>query len=270
MRRTLALLLFLALTVVAVSVEGQVSPDLQGVRNFDSGVPMQRPAALGDKKFFTKEEAEKHRATTRNALFAIAKIAPIEAVGLDWFDGTPRVENLRTSLISYPDNGRLPPLVQGVRRTPGVEDFITLLGDRKGDLPPNFAAFAAAFAGGSKASYTDFVPAARCRHQEFRWPFAKLRRRGHLTRQGGHRALHPNGTGPARVQRRCCRPEDISGPSRDNLPYGPRRCPDPRIRVSRRQLQHAELPRGSAPGRRQEGKIINACLATQLHPPAGP
>jgi hypothetical protein len=162
MKRTLAPLLFLALTAVAVSVEGQGSPDLQGVWNFDSGVPMQRPVALGDKKFFTREEAEKHRATTRNALLAIATIAPIEAVGLDWFDGTPRVENLRTSLISYPDNGRLPPLVQGVRRTPGIEDFITLLGDRKGDLPPNFAAFAAAFAGGSKASYTDFVPAARC------------------------------------------------------------------------------------------------------------
>ena len=41
----------------------------------------------------------------------------------------PAVEDLRTSLISYPANGRLPALVKGVRRVPTFDDIIAALGN---------------------------------------------------------------------------------------------------------------------------------------------
>ena len=46
-------------------------------------------------------------------------------------DGTLHVEDLRTSLITYPENGRLPAVVEGVRRMPQIEDFITALSEMK-------------------------------------------------------------------------------------------------------------------------------------------
>src|SRR5688572_10691416 len=138
-------------------------PDLQGVWNFNTGVPLQRPEAFRDKKVFTKEEFDKQRAGLRNGLGLIATFAPVEAVGLDWMDDAPPVDDLRTSLISYPDNGRLPALVKGVRRVPGIEDLFAALGSVQGGAPPQslFAAFAS-FGGGNKDSYTDFMMSERC------------------------------------------------------------------------------------------------------------
>lgn len=107
-------------------------PDLQGVWNFSSGVPLQRPAAFSDKTFFTKEESDKQRATIRDGLAALGKFAPVEAIGLEWIDNAPLIEDLRTSLISYPANGRLPGLVKGVRRVPTFDDIIAALGNPQG------------------------------------------------------------------------------------------------------------------------------------------
>ena len=138
-------------------------PDLQGVWNYSSAVPLQRPAAFAGKKVVTKEEFEKQRAMLLNALGAIVKIVPVEAVGLDWMDSTPRVEDLRTSLISYPENGRLPALLEGVRRMPGPEDFLALIADSKGGPPPAaLGALLAAFTGGKKDSHKDFNLSERC------------------------------------------------------------------------------------------------------------
>ena len=97
MRRTLSLLLFVVVTTVAAPAFGQPpkyraprteggQPDLQGVWNFNSGVPLQRQAAFSDRKVLTKDEFDKQRATIRTGLGAIAKFAPVEAVGLDWID----------------------------------------------------------------------------------------------------------------------------------------------------------------------------------------
>jgi hypothetical protein len=171
--RTVPLLLVVLMTAAAAAATGQEAryraprtdsgqPDLHGVWNFNSGTPLQRAAALPDKKFFTREEAAAQRGRVRTAFASIAKLAPVEAVGFDWFDGTPLVEDLRTSLITYPENGRLPALVKGVTRTPGVEDFIALLGDAKGGPPPALGALLAAFGGGKKDSYTDFSMFERC------------------------------------------------------------------------------------------------------------
>jgi hypothetical protein len=141
------------------TAEGQ--PDLHGVWNFSSGAPLQRPAAFAGKKFFTKEEFDKQRATTRNGLAAIARFAPVEAVSVDWIDTDIHVDDLRTSLITYPENGRLPSLVEGVSRLPGVEDILSALSDPKSADPRLFTQLAALGAG-KKDSYTDLGPSERC------------------------------------------------------------------------------------------------------------
>ena len=181
MKRTLSLLLFLVLTAVAASAEGQGQatkykaprtdggrPDLQGVWNFNTAVPMQRPASLGDKKTFSKEEFEAQRGSVRNVLGLISKLAPVEAIGLDWMDSTMRVEDLRTSLITYPATGRLPAKLDGVNKMPQNDDVIAILADNKsGTLPPQLGALFAAFQGGKKDSYTDFMPSERCLFDAF-------------------------------------------------------------------------------------------------------
>jgi hypothetical protein len=141
------------------TAEGQ--PDLHGVWNFSSGVPLQRPAAFADKKFFTKEEFEKQRAMARNGLAAIARFAPVEAVSVDWIDTDIRVDDLRTSLITYPENGRLPSLVEGVSRLPGAEDILAALSDPKSADPRLFTQLAA-FGAGEKDSHSDLGPSERC------------------------------------------------------------------------------------------------------------
>jgi len=182
MKRTLSLLFFLVLTAVAASAEGQAAknaakysaprteggrPDLQGVWNFNTAVPMQRPASVGDKKTFTKEEFEAQRGSVRNVLGLISKLAPVEAIGLDWMDSTMRVDDLRTSLITYPVTGRLPAKLDGVKTMPQIDDVIAALADSKGTLPPSLAALFAAFQGGKKDSYTDFMPSERCLFDAF-------------------------------------------------------------------------------------------------------
>jgi hypothetical protein len=188
MKRTLSLLLFLVLTAVAASAQGQSKatkytskytaprteggrPDLQGVWNFNTSVPMQRPASLGDKKVFTKEEFEARRGSLQTVLGLITALAPVEAIGLDWMDGTMRVEDLRTSLITYPANGRVPAKLEGVKQMPQLDDFLAGLAEssQKGPvtLPPQLGALIAAFQGGKKDSYTDFMPSERCLFDAF-------------------------------------------------------------------------------------------------------
>ena len=174
MSRTLFLLLVVVATCAPFASGAQPKyraprtesghPDLQGVWNFNTNIPLQRPAAYADKPFFTKEDVDKRRSEIKNGLAAIAKFAPIEAVGLDWFDNTVLIEDLRSSLITYPANGRLPALVAGVRRLPNIEDVVTLLGDPKGSKisPQQLSAFAAAFLGGRKDSHRDFNMMERC------------------------------------------------------------------------------------------------------------
>ena len=134
-------------------------PDLRGVWNFTSGVPLQRSAKLADKKFFTVEEFEKQRATLQNGILAIARFAPVEAVGLDWIDNKLHVEDLRTSLITYPQNGRVPPMVAGVQRVPSIQDLIAIIADGPS---PELLTIAAMLTGGKRDSYEDFPVTERC------------------------------------------------------------------------------------------------------------
>ena len=138
-------------------------PDLRGVWNYSSDVPLQRPTSMADRKQFTAEEFDQRRTAKRRTLSQITTFAPIEAVGIEWLDMRVRVDDLRTSLISYPGNGRVPKLVDGVTRMPGVDDIIELLTDNKGPgLPSELLPLVAAFQGGKRDTYEDFSIGERC------------------------------------------------------------------------------------------------------------
>src|SRR3954469_1947381 len=132
---------------IARTESGQ--PDLRGVWNFSSDVPLQRPAAFAERKVLTTEEFAAQRNARRNVFSLVRTFAPVEAVGLDWLDDRMYVDDLRTSLITYPENGRLPKLVDGIRRMPGAAEIVELLANSKGGaLPPEVVSLLAAFQGG--------------------------------------------------------------------------------------------------------------------------
>jgi hypothetical protein len=102
-------------------------PDLQGVWNFNSSTPMQRPERFGTQEFLTPEEVEQDRSRQEERRIA-ADAAEAELV-LDpqappvgestggynnfWYETASIGENVRTSLIVYPADGRLPARVEG-------------------------------------------------------------------------------------------------------------------------------------------------------------
>ena len=137
-------------------------PDLQGVWNFASDVPLERPAAFADRKFFTKEELEQQRLAKIKGFRTLISFAPVEDVGLGSLDQASHVEDLRTSLITYPENGRLPKLREGVSRDPSPEQIIALIGDLKNGPPTALLALLGGFGAGKKDSYQDFGLSERC------------------------------------------------------------------------------------------------------------
>ena len=81
-------------------------PDLQGLWSYASLTPLQRPADLSNREFFTPEEA-----ATRNAATNIDRPPQPGSVGnynALWFDRGTIDPSLRTSLIVDPPDGRLP------------------------------------------------------------------------------------------------------------------------------------------------------------------
>jgi hypothetical protein len=88
---------------------------LQGYWTSSTVVPLQRPKDLGDKTFFTPQEAAEYRS---QRLAATRDTEPgttadvhyqLRDYGLDRSQN-PVTANLRTSIISDPPNGRLPPV----------------------------------------------------------------------------------------------------------------------------------------------------------------
>ena len=93
------------------------APDLQGVWDFRSLTPMERPADLADKEVFTSEEAasfseEVLREQSRDLADADAQAATGRVVPYNdfWFDWGSSVTTDRTSLIVDPPAGRIPVL----------------------------------------------------------------------------------------------------------------------------------------------------------------
>ncbi len=102
-------------------------PDLQGVWNFSSNTPMQRPTKYGTQEFLSTEEVEEAVARQQaSAAAADARAAKLvvnpeaPSAGKDpggyndfWFEVAGIGDIVRTSLIIYPEDGRQPDYVEG-------------------------------------------------------------------------------------------------------------------------------------------------------------
>lgn len=91
-------------------------PDLQGVWSTATITPLERPADLAGKEFFTDEEAADHERRTlernnRDRRDGGAAVDVARAYNDFWFDGGTRVvPTRRTALIIDPSDGRVPSL----------------------------------------------------------------------------------------------------------------------------------------------------------------
>jgi hypothetical protein len=86
-------------------------PDLQGIWTNITITPMERPAALAGKEFFTPAEAaafEKQFIERRDATAAVDFNGPIRQTW--WDSGTTVAKTRRTSIVIDPPDGRIPAL----------------------------------------------------------------------------------------------------------------------------------------------------------------
>ena len=95
-------------------------PDLQGVWDFRTLTPFERPAELENKAVYTDEEVAEFEARRLAELAGLDDAEPADTVGnynQFWFDrGTTVVETNRTSLVVDPPDGRVPPLTPAAER----------------------------------------------------------------------------------------------------------------------------------------------------------
>ena len=96
-------------------------PDIDGLWDYRTLTPLQRPAAFADQPEFTPEQAERFRQATVSALDVDnrnedAEVDIESAYNQAWYDWGTQLGDLRTSLITSPSNGRLPPLTDAARR----------------------------------------------------------------------------------------------------------------------------------------------------------
>ena len=91
-------------------------PDLQGTWSFATLTPMERPANLAGKEFFTEKEAADFEKQTIERNNKDRRDGPVESdVGRAyndfwWDSGTKVVKTRRTSLVIDPADGRIPPM----------------------------------------------------------------------------------------------------------------------------------------------------------------
>jgi hypothetical protein len=87
-------------------------PDLQGVWNYATMTPLERPRDVAAKAVLTEQEATEYERQ------AIARQSVTNnTAGPDWWDpGTRRLVNRRTSLIVDPDSGRLPATTEDAKQ----------------------------------------------------------------------------------------------------------------------------------------------------------
>lgn len=120
-------------TSYQVSLNAYGQPNLEGVWNFSSNIPMRRARKYGDQEFLTAEQVEELKAkqaadaaaadaaAARLVINPEAPAATSNPGGYNdfWFESAGIGENVRTSLIVYPRNGRTPPAVEGAERATG-------------------------------------------------------------------------------------------------------------------------------------------------------
>ena len=81
-------------------------PDISGMWSYASLTPLQRPESLGDKQFYTPEEAAQIFTNTQQD--APDRPGDVGSYNYQWFDRGEISADFRTSLIVDPPNGRLP------------------------------------------------------------------------------------------------------------------------------------------------------------------
>ena len=81
-------------------------PNLQGTWTYGTITPLERPANMKDREFFTKEEAAAREAAQE--VDAPPRPGDVGAYNAYWFDRGKVAANMRTSLIVDPKDGRLP------------------------------------------------------------------------------------------------------------------------------------------------------------------
>jgi hypothetical protein len=95
-------------------------PDLQGTWSYASLTPLERPAAMEGRAFFTPEEAAKREADTQ--VDAPPRPGDPGTYNALWFDRGKVDSQLRTSLIVDPPDGRLPLSPDGRKRVSSLAE----------------------------------------------------------------------------------------------------------------------------------------------------
>jgi hypothetical protein len=96
-------------------------PDLQGTWSFATITPMERPANLAGKEFFTEQEAAAYEKdvverNNKDRRDGSAEADVGRAYNDFWWDsGTKVVKTRRTSLVIDPKDGKIPPMVPAAR-----------------------------------------------------------------------------------------------------------------------------------------------------------
>ena len=139
-----------AQTTVPRTAWGQ--PDLQGIWDFRTITPLERPEDLAEQEFLTEEEAAnlEQEVVDRNARLLTRPAERATAGGnVDerpdgtpgfynnfWLDrGTAAIGTRRTSLIVDPSDGRLPPLTATAQRRADSAEAERIAAVRRGELP---------------------------------------------------------------------------------------------------------------------------------------
>ncbi len=105
-----------------VSVAVAQTRDLQGTWSFATITPMERPANLANKEFFTEEEAKAYEKdvverNNKDRRDGSAEADVGRAYNDFWWDsGTKVVKTRRTSLVINPSNGHIPPTLPAARQ----------------------------------------------------------------------------------------------------------------------------------------------------------
>ena len=81
-------------------------PDISGMWSYASLTPLQRPERLGEKEFYTPEEAAQIFANTQQDV--ADRPGDVGSYNYQWFDRGEVSADFRTALIVEPSNGRLP------------------------------------------------------------------------------------------------------------------------------------------------------------------
>lgn len=113
-------------------------PDLQGVWNFSSQTPLERPERYVDKALLSETEIDdllqkrqaslvvsaQREATASDRVLSTENATSVGSVNSFWMERTALEENGRTSLIIYPSDGKLPALQDGIEIQQGDQNGI--------------------------------------------------------------------------------------------------------------------------------------------------